>query len=40
LIYFKRKRDALASTRNAYEKIDKDYHNISYFKKNFSINKK
>ena len=26
LIYFKRKRDALASTRNAYEKIDKDYH--------------
>ena len=33
LIYFKRKRDALASTRNAYEKIDKDYHNISYLKK-------
>ena len=40
LIYFKRKKDALASTRNAYDKIDKDYHNISYFKKNFSINKK
>ena len=40
LIYFKRKIDALASTRNAYDKIDKDYHNISYFKKNFSINKK
>ena len=33
LIYFKRKRDALASTRNAYEKIDKDYHNLSYLKK-------
>ena len=38
LIYFKRKRDALASTRNAYEKIDKDYHNLSYLKK--SKNKK
>lgn len=33
LIYFKRKRDALASTRNAYDKIDKDYHNLSYLKK-------
>lgn len=33
LIYFKRKRDALASTRNAYEKIDKDYHYLSYLKK-------
>ena len=34
LIYFKRKKDALASTRNAYDKIDKDYHNLSYLKKN------
>ena len=33
LIYFKRKKDALASTRNAYDKIDKDYHNLSYLKK-------
>ena len=37
LIYFKRKRDALASTRNAYEKIDKDYHNLSYLKKKHKI---
>ena len=35
LIYFKRKRDALKSTKNAYEKINMDYHNFSYFKKNF-----
>ena len=37
LIYFKRKRDALASTRNAYEKIDKDYHNLSYLKKKHKV---
>ena len=37
LIYFKRKRDALASTRNAYEKIDKDYHNLSYLKKKHRV---
>ena len=37
LIYFKRKKDALASTRNAYEKIDKDYHNLSYLKKKHKV---
>ena len=37
LIYFKRKRDAFASTRNAYEKIDKDYHNLSYLKKKHKV---
>lgn len=37
LIYFKRKRDALASTRNAYEKIDKDYHNLNYLKKKHKV---
>ena len=37
LIYFKRKRDALASTRNAYDKIDKDYHNLSYLKKKHKV---
>ena len=37
LIYFERKRDALASTRNAYEKIDKDYHNLSYLKKKHKV---
>ena len=33
LIYFKRKRDALVSVKNAYEKLNVEYHDLKYFKK-------
>ena len=39
LIYFKRKRDAMNSVKSAYDKIDMEYHNLSYFKKELIKNK-
>ena len=34
LIYFKRKRDATDSVKSAYDDLDMEYYNLSYFKKN------
>ena len=34
LIYFKRKRDAVNSVKNAYNRLNMKYHNLNYFKKN------
>ena len=34
LIYFKRKRDAVNTVKNAYDELDMEYHNLNYFKKN------
>lgn len=34
LIYFKRKRDALNSVKSAFDELDMEYYNLSYFKKN------
>ena len=35
LIYFKRKRDALDYIKSAYDELNTEYYNLSYFKKNF-----
>ena len=34
LIYFKRKRDAVNSVKSAYDKLNMEYYNLNYFKKN------
>ena len=39
LIYFKRKRDAMNSVKNAYDNLDMKYHNLSYFRKELMKNK-
>ena len=39
LIYFKRKRDAMNSVKSAYEKLDMEYNNLNYFRKELMKNK-
>lgn len=39
LIFFERKRDAMNSVKRAYEKLDMEYHNLNYFKKELMKNK-
>ena len=35
LIYFKRKKDALESVKNAYDKLNSKYYNLNYFNSKF-----